>query len=87
MRDGWVTWVKIKDMPKCLSPVELIQKPKFKARANDVRKKREGKIQAVTPGAVPGQDGETPRPTSLESLGAREDQDLCMAAAPGSALV
>ena len=36
------------DMPKCLSPFKLIQNPKFKAKANEVRKKREGKIQAVT---------------------------------------
>ena len=35
VRDGWVTWPKIKGIPKCLSPFELIQNSKPKANATE----------------------------------------------------
>ena len=48
LRERWVTWVKIKDMPKCLSPTELIQNLKFKSNGKEFQKKKEGKNQGVT---------------------------------------
>jgi hypothetical protein len=40
--------VKIKEMPKWLSPTELIQNSKFKQKGNEIQKKKKCKNQGVT---------------------------------------
>jgi len=41
------TWVKIKGVPKWLSPNGMIQNSKFKPTQKKIRQRKEGKNQAV----------------------------------------